>query len=551
MSPRRTRLAKTRQFDFPIFATGHWEDNFPGAIYMKSITREEWAKLILMLAILLGGVVRFLPTLVAGFPINDGGMFAAMVDDLKASGYALPVYTSFNLTNIPYAYPPLGFYLARIAGDLFHLDSVTLARWLPAFFATLAIPAFYLLAVRLMPTRLHAAFSTLFFALMPRAFSWFVEGGGLTRSPAQVFMLLTFASVVTLYQKQEKRQIIWAGLWGGLAVLSHPEAAVHTAVSCLFLWLALSRTRRTFFYSLAVAGLVALVSAPWWATVLARHGIQTILAAAQTGQKWLAVLHLVFFSFTEEPYATVIAVLGLVGLIFQLTRRQFTLPLWLALPFFVEGRSAHLPAAIPLAMLASIALVDVIFPALRNASKKVVPDGTVSRSEQAVFFYLFLYLVFAAAQFSWQISTSTVYPGDRTAMQWVRENTPSDAKFLVLTGSPVISYDPVPEWFPELTGRRSLLTVQGLEWVSGEDFGDAVSNTAAVQTCLSVSAKCILDSESAQDFDYLYISRILHTENFGPLSPARTYPYAIEQLRANENLEVVYETEDVIIFRKK
>ncbi len=529
---------------------------------MKSITREEWAKLILMLAILLGGVVRFLPTLVAGFSINDGGMFAAMVDDLKTSGYALPVYTSFNLTNLPYAYPPLGFYLARIAGDLFHIDSVTLARWLPAFFATLAIPAFYLLAVRMMSSRLHAAFATLIFALMPRAFSWFVEGGGLTRGPGQVFMLLTFASVVTLYRPSPNgrgvggegtnlKQIFWAGLWGGLAVLSHPEAAVHTAVSCLFLWLALSRTRRTFFYSLAVAGLVALVSAPWWVTVLARHGIQTILAAAQTGQKWLAVVHLIFFSFTEEPYATVIAVLGLVGLIFQLTRRQFILPLWLALPFLVEGRSAHLPAAVPLAMLASITMMDVIFPALRNASKRDISDGTVSRSELAVFFYLFLYLVFAAAQFGWQISTSTVYPGDRTAMQWVRENTPADAKFLVLTGSPVISYDPVPEWFPMLTARRSLLTVQGLEWAAGQDFGQAVDQAVAVQTCLPVSAECILDSVPAQDFDYLYISRILRTESFGPLSPTRTYPYAIEQLRANVDLEVVFETDDVIIFRKK
>jgi hypothetical protein len=528
----------------------------------KSITREEWAKLILMLAILLGGVVRFLPTFLAGFPINDGGMFAAMVDDLKVSGYALPISTSFNLANLPYAYPPLSFYLARIIGDLFHLDSVTLARWVPSFFATLAIPAFYLLAVRLMPSRVHAAFATLFFALMPRAFSWFVEGGGLARSPGQLFMLLTFASVVKLYRPHPEspaqrkkgeslKGIFWAGLWGGLAILSHPEAAVHTAFSCLLLWLALARTRRTFLHSLGVAGLAALVSAPWWITVLARHGLGSILAAAQTGQKWLAILHLVFFSFTEEPYATVIAVLGLVGLIHQLTRKQFTLPLWLALPFFVEGRSAHLPAAVPLAMLASIALVDVILPGLRNAGKQDVPQENVTRSEMAVFFYLFLFLVFAAGEFGWQISTSRVYPGDRMAMQWVQSNTAADAKFLVLTGSPVISYDPVPEWFPMLTGRSSLLTVQGLEWVAGKDFGEAVAQAEAMQTCLSVSAECILGSEAAQDFDYLYISRILRTENFEPLSPARTYPYVVEQLRTNENLAVVYETEEVIIFRKK
>ena len=326
----------------------------------KSITRDEWSSLILFLAILLGAFMRFNPTMLAGFPINDGGMFAVMVDDLKTSGYALPAFTSYNYLNIPYAYPPLGFYLGRIAADLFGLDTVQVLRWLPAFFASLSIPAFYVLALRLLKNKYYAAASTLFFALMPRALSWFVMGGGLTRSPGQFFMLLTLASVVHLYQHNRRLDVFLAGIFGGLAVLSHPEAAVHTFVSAIFLWLMLSRTLASFFQSVAVGLVVLVVTAPWWATVLYYHGIEPLILGAQTGQNTLAIFHLVFFTFTEEPYATVIAVLGLLGIGYSLIRREYLLTLWMIIPFFVEGRSAPGPASIPLAMLAAFGLVDVV-----------------------------------------------------------------------------------------------------------------------------------------------------------------------------------------------
>lgn len=510
-----------------------------------SFPRNSFAVLLLGLALVTGAVARFFPTALAGFPINDGGMFAVMVDDLRASGYALPVSTSYNLDHLPYAYPPLGFYLGRILADLTGWSSVEVARWLPAFFASLAVGAFYLLAVRLLPSRLHAALATLFFALTPRAFSWFVEGGGITRSPAQFFMLLTFASVVELYRRGRRRDVFWSGLWGALTVLSHPEAAVHAAFSCLLFWVMLGRTRQSFLHSVGVAALVAVLSAPWWVTVLARHGLETILTAASTGQKWLALLHLVFFSFTEEPYATLTAVLGLIGLARQVSRREWLLPLWLILPFVVEGRSAHLPAVIPLSMLAAIAVLDVVFAALRPAS---AADG-VTPLERGLFSYLFLYLLFSALAFGAEIASVRVYTGDQAALGWVRENTPAGARFLVLTGSQSVSYDPLPEWFPALTGRHSVYTVQGLEWVAGQSFAEAVGQAARAQECLLVSAACVMETIHNQAVDYIYISRILRTEHFAPLNPPRTFRHVEDELRRDERLNLVYESGDVLVFR--
>jgi hypothetical protein len=54
----------------------------------------DWPALLLFTAILLGGLVRFMPALVTHFPINDGGMFYTMTQELSSNGYALPATTT-------------------------------------------------------------------------------------------------------------------------------------------------------------------------------------------------------------------------------------------------------------------------------------------------------------------------------------------------------------------------------------------------------------------------------------------------------------------------
>ncbi|MGE5775352.1 MAG: ArnT family glycosyltransferase [Chloroflexota bacterium] len=519
----------------------------------KSITRAEWSTLLLFLAIVFGTYMRFNPTMLAGFPINDGGMFAVMVDDLKNSHYLLPAFTTYNHLSIPYAYPPLGFYLGRIAADLFGLSAVQVLRWVPAFFASLSIPAFYLLAARLLKNKYYAAISTLFFAMMPRALSWFVMGGGLTRSPGQFFMLLTLATVIRIYEENRRRDIFLAGILGGLAVLSHPEAAVHTFVSAVFLWLMLSRKKIAFINSVFVGMVVLVVTAPWWVTVIRYHGIGPLLNGAQTGQKLLAVFHLVFFVFTEEPYATVIAVLGLIGIAFCLLRRDYLLPLWMAIPFFVEGRSAAGPAAIPLAMLAAVGLVDVVWAAMHAWVGKDHAEQPqyISSVERNITIYLLIYLLFSTYEFGLGLSSATLYPPDQEAMLWVRENTPAETRFLVLTGTTQVSCDSVLEWFPALTGRQSLYTVQGTEWTEGKNFTNYVLSTYGVQECLSSGDGSCLDSAIDRSrYDYIYLSKVLRVNNCLPLEMQRTFPYFLETMKAQTGFDIVYETDEVVVYRK-
>src|SRR5215471_1250539 len=98
----------------------------------KAPTQDQAGMLIAMMAILFGGWVRLLIPEIAGFPINDGGLFYVMVRDLQANGLRAPLYVHYNGLSIPFAYPPLGFYAGAVSANLLRLDVIRVLQWLPA-----------------------------------------------------------------------------------------------------------------------------------------------------------------------------------------------------------------------------------------------------------------------------------------------------------------------------------------------------------------------------------------------------------------------------------
>ena len=69
------------------------------------------------MTMLLGLYLRLYPAIIPGFPLNDSALFLLMSEELRHNGYALPAYAAFNAANIPFAYPPLGFYVAAAIAD--------------------------------------------------------------------------------------------------------------------------------------------------------------------------------------------------------------------------------------------------------------------------------------------------------------------------------------------------------------------------------------------------------------------------------------------------
>ena len=328
---------------------------------MKKITPAQWQSLFLLLFVLFGGWLRFAPTILAGDVINDGGMFYSMAQDLHENHYILPETISYNGLNVPFAYPPLPFYMTALLSDIFGIPLIEIFRWIPALVSTFSILAFYLLAKAILQSSAPAVLATAAFAFLPRAYTWFVMGGGVSRALGQFFLLLTVWSAYQLFSHRQVKFIILTAFFGTLVSLSHPGQWLHAVVLCAFLWLILDW--KAFPQALAVAFGVALLTAPWWLTVVLRHGIAPFLSASQTGGlSVLFWLPLVIPSFAEEQFITIFTIFGLLGIAIQLIRRQFLLLLFFLIPFLVDPRSAPSIAVLPLAMLAGIGLNDLVLP---------------------------------------------------------------------------------------------------------------------------------------------------------------------------------------------
>ncbi len=522
-------------------------------------TQEEAGVLLAMAAVMFGGWVRLFIPAIAGFPINDGGLFTAMIQTLKANGYRLPFYVQYNGLNIPYAYPPLGFYIGAILSDAFHVSAIIIIQWLPAVVLTIAIIAFYFLARAVMGSAFQAGIATLIYAFTPRVITWQIMGGGLTRSLGQLFLLLALTGIYLLFAKGGWKSLILSIVLSALVVLTHPEAAVQTAGFSLLFFLFKGRNKAGIRNAILVAAGTLVLTAAWWVTILMRFGAGPLASASQTGLLTAyAFFYPLLLTFTDEPLATIVVVLALIGFFAQIAKRDFFIPLWLLLPFFVEPRSAPTVATIPLALLAGIAVSEIIFTALsrfESATRQIQFENPLqARSVQLFMLFIGFYLLGSNFYFGTQVAGTTLTSANRAAFDWVVSNTPADSRFLILTGDKELFCDSTQEWFPVLTNRVSLTTLQGREWLDGRRFTNTISNLQNIQGCLASDSpmECLKENIIDSNFNYIYITRVAPLKNYcragGTAIRGETLIYDLEQ---DARYSKAYESKAVVIFMQK
>ena len=325
-----------------------------------------WADLFLLLSVFLGAVVRFAPTMIAHSPINDGGMFYAMIGDLKANGFLLPAFTSYNHLNIPFAYPPLSLYAGAILSGL-GIPTIEIMRWLPPLVSTLSIFAFFWMASSHAWLKADGRLVCDGLCTDAPLILLVCDGGRAQPDVWHPFLLLACGSAWALFSQRGRKYIWLTAVFGAAAILSYPETGLHTAAACLLIWFFKGRNRTGLRDALVVGIGVILLTSPWWGTVLAQHGWAPFRSALNTGGHgglfWIPWLT---FDFAEERFVTLFTVLGLIGLALACIRRQWFLPAWLLLPFLIEPRSATAIAALPLAILAGLGLADFVIPRLAS-----------------------------------------------------------------------------------------------------------------------------------------------------------------------------------------
>jgi len=502
--------------------------------------RQQFAALILITAFLFGLMIRLAAPMNAGGPVNDGGLFLQMTRDLQENYFALPAVTTYNDSNIPFAYPPLGFYATGALQSLAKIPLLSLFTYLPAILSAFSILAFYFLALQFTNDQLKASLAALFYAMIPKSFDWAVMGGGVTRAPAICFSFLTLAFAYRLFTTKDRRNILPPTIFAALLTLTHPEITFQTAFSVLVLALFFLRGRKSIFHSIIIIIAIVALTSPWWLTVLNRHGLAPFQAAFGAHPRDFAasLFYLFQFNLSGEAILAVVAVLGLIGLVLDFRHHDFFLPAWIGLSFLSDPRVAPFASLTPLILLA----VKGFESTLKGLGESVpFENGFPPKFSRYVLFgtiaYLFLSGMISSMQFG---NGLRMLPEERQAMNWIVDNTPKESRFLVLSGDAALS-DPLSEWFPALTQRVNIVTVQGHEWTLDSPLIQNMKAYNRAQLCLNEDASCL----SGWDFDYLYIRKVKPQKEGGVQGQVSLLEAS---LRASSEYSIVYDSDAAVIF---
>jgi len=474
------------------------------------------------LATLLGGFVRLAPVLASDFPLNDGGLFYTMIQDLKKAHFHLPLYTSYNSANIPFAYPPLPFYVAAWLSDLAGWSALDVVRLLPAIISILTIPAFYLVCKPFLGSGFRIALATMAFALLPRSFEWLIMGGGLTRSFGLLFAILALQQAYLFYTKAKSLNAFLLIIFSSLTVLSHPETSWFAAYSILLLFLFFGWNTKNFIKSGAIVLGVLVLTSPWWLTILQNHGISPIISASRTGmQSWWFWVPILRFDITDEPFSTLLAVMGLLGVFANLTQKKAFLPVWLLTTFMLTPRSGAIYAMIPLAILIAIGISQVVLPGISLQTLQSNPKLTYitpirnefdllnNKSSKIIIGYFLVFSLISAylAPAAEKSPIHILSKEEQDAMEWIKNNTPAKSTFVIIPSGDAWS-DVSSEWFPAMTGQKSLTTVQGSEWLNNATFYQTWRQYRELSDCSKEDVECISSWSQINDIpiEYLYIS---------------------------------------------
>jgi hypothetical protein len=472
--------------------------------------------LALLAAAILGLYVRLNPVLQTDFPLNDGSLFVLMSQELVQGHFRLPEFTGYNLSQIPYAYPPLGFYLAASIARISSWDMLSIFRFLPALLSWLTIPAFFLAAKRLLKSTATLSIAVIIFALIPRSWLWLIMGGGLTRSLGLFFSILSIYFGHRLFT--EHKGLLTTILCYTLAVLSHPEALIFAALGLVFLYLVYDRSLTGFRDLALVGGGALLLSAPWWLTVILRHGFNTFLAAGETSGFTMGFLEkLIVFDITGESSPAVFAVLSLVGVFSSLSKQKYFLPLLTGVTIIFLQRSGPNFLMFPIAILAAIGIGEVLLVATEKHQLQDQFSGPARQKlttlSKIMLGFLLVNLLYSTLSVSGSPDSPlhAVQPEEAEVMAWIKENTPADGNFLVISDK-FWWEDLHGEWFPVLAERHSVNTLQGAEWLPGEAFNQALTWRAAAEFCLDQPAGCLEQAQVEYDIPFNYVFLVKQSE---------------------------------------
>lgn len=505
----------------------------------------------IILAILLGTVVRLNFISGTDYPVNDGGLFYQMVEDLQENKYIIPRYTLYNQDEIPFAYPPLAFFFIAILNVITNISLMSLLRYFPTIISVITILAFYFLSREIIKDQILVGISTVFFAVVPRAFEWFVMGGGITRALGFLFAILAIQAIWQMYEKNNGWGVVLkAAIYSGMTVLSHPETALFVVFTALALILYHGITKARILKSIWVAAGVLLVISPWIISIVRIHGLAPFVSAGGTGHDlWFEIKNLITlkFGFENGEFLSVFSGLAIIAVLIRKDKLTWSLFGMLVLGYVFFPRSGPNLLTIWVSLLAAIGLKEILLLSAKMSTQTtelsdvIVANGKV----KIILILLIMYLFLGAYTYKFIYGKDKLHLTNdiREAFIWIDENTAPGTSFMIYPSVESNRFwwnDYLSEWFPVIARRQSVTTVQGYEWIP-ELFEQKIFSYVYLRTCDRPGPVCVENWEkyNNQEIDFLVIDTDDERPDF------------VNSFGLNDDYTVFYENDRLVVFAKK
>jgi len=420
----------------------------------------------LILSLLVGIAFRVYHLFIIGFevPFNLGGLFYQMSTEIIKNGFLLPASIPYYFPGgLPFAYPPLPFYIQAIIIKLFSPSPFFTVNALPPFFSILSLVAFCFLAQKVIQQKAGVVGAVFTFSIIPIAFSEQIEAMGLAESAGTLFLTLYLLSLVWAINAQQKIQWIVPGISLGLCILSSPGSIyASTLISILLLGISIKRILVEKDFSLLtgcfITGAVGLMaSSPYWLNVIAHHGIgiyfNTFSAQNSNLLQLFATRAQELQLIQASPYWNI---LFLFGFLSAFIKRQYLLILF-SMAFMLMPREFWI-MSIPASLLAGygiITLLDLL---------SSIPIANTNHLKVAVIWTMILFFVIDSSfslrymidDVSYDISETQI----NELTQINRLNLIPEDEFVVASGNWGLI-----EWSPAILERTVINNPFGLEWL--------------------------------------------------------------------------------------
>lgn len=470
-------------------------------------------------------------------PYNDGGLFLPVIEDLIQEGVFTQKFINYNNYTIPFVYPPLGIYVVSLLKFITGFDTLVFFTVIPFSLSLICCLLYFYFVLELTKSKNVAFFSTLIMFVLPENYFWTIRGGGITRTWGSLFALSTLFFLMR-WKKTGGYNYLLSGLMLGLTYLSHPDISFFITYSVIILYFTTNNENRGISKLFILLSIGIITSSFWWINVLRQHGTTPFASAILFRSGFRYPLSSLMFFTSADSIHRLVVLSGFAGIFYVLKNKKYlSLLLLLAVTLGLKQTVGFMYYLVPFSVFAGIG-IDYI-------GKQVI-----KKKYQTVFFGVILLISlisFPPTNRTIRNDYPQLRPEDKNAMLWIRDHTPQNASFIVISPYTEWWKDTIAEWFPALARRKSIVTVQGTEWLPDNIAFKTVTLHRDTRLCNSQSLECLeLAAQThGKTFTHIFLSKMRDQPGVGDYCPL-----LFQSIRASERYRTIFGNESAEIWEK-